>query len=185
MRTSTVLGPVLGILAGVLLAGCATSPISKTLRREARKDVPFERAAKDPNAYKGALVIWGGYIVDVVNASSSTDVTVLDAPLESADEPGLAEKSRGRFIARINRFLDPAIYRKGRKVTVAGKINGQEVLPLGKITYAYPVLDVEELSMWARERPYPYDPAFEFGFWYGPGFFNEDLEFRERMEHHR
>lgn len=185
MSTRTSLKVTLAVLAGSLLAGCATSPISKTLRQQARKDVTFERAVKDPDADKGALVIWGGYIVDVVNAPGYTELTVLDAPLEAGDQPGLAENSKGRFLARINRFLDPAVYRKGRKVTVAGKITGQETRPLGKIDYAYPVLDVDELHMWARERPYPYDPSFEYGFWYGPGYFNEGFEFREGMEHRR
>ncbi len=177
MRINIYAKAAFAVLAGALLAGCASSPISKTLRQEASKDLTFERAVKDPNAYKGTLVIWGGYIVAVANTPAYTELTVLETPLESADEPGLAEGSQGRFLARINKFLDPAVYRKGRKVTVAGKISGQETRQLGKIDYAYPVLDADEIHMWAREKPYPYDPAFEFGFWYGPAFMDEGFEY--------
>ena len=168
------------VIAGCLLAGCASYPISKPLRLAARNDITFERAVKDPNAYKGALVIWGGHIISVVNTSTYTELTVLDTPLGSDEEPKPTDSSPGRFIARIEKFLDPAVFRYGRKVTVAGKIAGQETAPLGKTEYAYPVLDIEELHMWGRDYPYRYEPMFDIGLWYGPGFF---FEGHEGMEH--
>ena len=177
MRTKINLGPVFALIAACLLAGCASYPISKPLRQAARKDITFEQALKDPTPYKGALVIWGGYIIDVVNSSTGTEVSVLETPL-CGEEPRQPETSQGRFIAYIDKFLDPAVFRKGRKVTVAGNITGREVRPLGKIDYAYPVLEIEELHMWERERPYPYDPMFDFGFWYGPGGFYDGYEYR-------
>jgi outer membrane lipoprotein len=141
------------VLAACLLAGCASSPVSRPLLQAAERDITFELAAKGPEAYKGSLVIWGGYIVDAVNVSSGTELMVLDTPLTGADEPAPPETSTGRFLARLGRFLDPAIYVKGAKVTVAGRIDGWEMQPLGKIQYAYPVLKAEEIHLWPQEKP--------------------------------
>jgi outer membrane lipoprotein len=161
MKTKAELKYFFSVFAACLLAGCAASPISKSLRGEAKKDVTFERALKAPETFKGALVIWGGYIVDTVNISSGTEIVVLDTPLESADAPKPPETSPGRFLARVNKFLDPAVYSKGAKVTVAGRIAGWEMLPLGKIEYAYPLLEVEEIHLWPQEKPS--HNAFQFG----------------------
>lgn len=140
-------------LAACLLAGCATSPVSKPLRLAAERDLTFERVARGPEAFKGSLVIWGGYVVDAVNVSSGTDIIVLDTQLEGDDEPAAPESSRGRFLAKIDKFLDPAVYVKGAKVTVAGRVAGWEMQPLGKIQYAYPVLKAEEIHLWPQEKP--------------------------------
>ena len=153
MVTKMKLESVCAVFAACLLAGCATSPISKPLRLAAEKDVTFERASKGPEAFKGSLVIWGGYIVDTVNVSSGTEIIVLDTPLVGADEPAPPEASAGRFLARVNKFLDPAVYSKGAKVTVAGRLAGWEMQPLGKIQYPYPVLKVEEIHLWPQEKP--------------------------------
>lgn len=146
-------GSVFAAFAACLLAGCAASPVSKPLRLAAERDVTFERAAKGPEAFKGSLVIWGGYVVDTVNVSSGTEVTVLDTPLNGDDGPMPPEASAGRFLAKFDKFLDPAIYSKGAKVTVAGRIAGWEMQPLGKIQYAYPVLKAEEIHLWPQEKP--------------------------------
>ena len=156
----------MGALCAALLAGCATSPVSRPLRLAAERDITFERAAKGPEAFKGSLVIWGGYVVDAVNVSSGTDIIILDTPLEGDDEPAAPEASTGRFLAKSDKFLDPAIYVKGAKVTVAGRIAGWEMQPLGKIQYAYPVLKAEEIHLWPREKPS--SSAIQFGV--GVGF---------------
>ena len=160
------LNSVCAVFAACLLAGCAASPVSKPLRLAAERDVTFERAAKGPEAFKGSLVIWGGYVVDAVNVSSGTELIVLDTPLEGDDAPTPPEASAGRFLARVDKFLDPAVYSKGARVTVAGRIAGWEMRPLGKIQYAYPVLKAEEIHLWPQEKTS--STGFQFGV--GVGF---------------
>ena len=49
--------------------------------------------------------------------------------------PEGAEYSRGRFIAQSPQFLDLALYKREKKITVAGEIIGRESKPLGKTEY--------------------------------------------------
>jgi outer membrane lipoprotein len=135
--------------------------ISSEVRETARQDVAFPTVLQDPDAYKGETVIWGGLIIDTVNRQDGTTLMVLETPLDSEGLPQNAETSRGRFMAVTASYLDNEVYRKGRKVTLAGEVLGKELQPLGQTHYAYPLLSVRELHLWREEyRPY--------GYFYGP-----------------
>ena len=135
----------------VLIIGCA-SPISRQLRQEADKNLTFTMVKDNPQVYKGKIVIWGGMIIETVNQPKMTEITVLESPLGSNEKPGGKVHSQGRFIARSHKYLDPEVYKKGRKVTVAGEVTGKEVKPVGKMKYAYPVINVKQLYLWNRTR---------------------------------
>jgi outer membrane lipoprotein len=145
--------------------GCAY-PISRELREEASKDLTFSMVLQNPTAYVGSIVIWGGEIIKTRNLKNSTEILILDSPLDYQGMPKSAEFSRGRFIAKSPQFLDPALYKKGKKITVAGDITGKETKPLGKTEYTYPVVTVKQLHLWesTRYKSY-YDPYWD---WYGP-----------------
>lgn len=159
-----------GVLC-LLLSACAY-PISRPLRDEAKRDLAFPTALQDPTTYRGAVVIWGGIIIDTLNYPGGTEITVLETPLDSGGEPGDEESSRGRFIAKSLRFLDPEIYKNGRKITVAGEITGQETRALGAMQYRYPVLMIKELHLWKRDRfTYVYPPYYRDPWdWYYPRY---------------
>ena len=77
----------------------------------------------------------------------------------------------------VNRFLDPAIYRSGRDITVAGEVQGSEVRRLGEIAYRYPVIAALELHLWKEPlSPQSYPYAYPFGYpyyrrgWLYPGY---------------
>jgi len=93
---------------------------------------------------------------------------VLQSPLDRIEEPMDAEHSQGRFIVKIDSYLDPEIYRKGRKVSVAGKIVGKEIHPIGEISYTYPLIVADEIYLWKEKRPYPweyYPHPFYWDYW--------------------
>lgn len=164
--------PVAVILSLFLLAfsGCATNPIKKEYREEAL-NVPFSTVLQNPTAYKGSTVVWGGEIIKTINIQSGTDLIVLQIPTASDGRPEEATESKGRFLAKSSRFLDPSIYKQGRKITVAGKLTGTEQRQLGQIQYTYPVVQIEQLHLWKKEQPPP--PAYwDYWGWYGPwGFY--------------
>ena len=114
----------------------------------------------------GSVVIWGGRIIDTQNRSGGTEITILEAPLDWEERPQGAETSRGRVIAKSSRFLDPAIYRKWRMITVAREIIGQEDKPLGESNYSYPVVKAEKIYLWEIYL-YP-PPNYYWWGWYGP-----------------
>lgn len=135
--------------------------ISKQLRQQAAP-VAFEQLSRQTNAYKGEVVILGGYILETVNNPDTSIIEVLQTPLDSRDKPKTRDLSKGRFLIRSERFLDPEIYSQGRKLTVAGKVVGVQEQPLDKTTYRYPVIEALELHLWPAEEPSvsPYPPYY-------------------------
>lgn len=152
-----------------VISGCAHT-ISPEMRQRARKDLTFPQVLQSPTAYVGFTVIWGGLIIETLNRSDGTAITVLETPLDYQEMPRDEESSRGRFIARISGYLDPEVYRKGRKITLAGDIIGKESKPLGEIQYTYPVVQVRELHLW-RERIVEYYPYPYYWYWYGGPYY--------------
>lgn len=149
---------VLGCLVAAVSA-CATSPIATRYRQEAKsEDVSYSMVLQNPDAYMGKIVLWGGSIIETTNLQNGTEITVLQEPLGSEGRPENAEESLGRFIAMSPNFLDPAIYRSGKKVTLAGEVTGKKDLQLGETTRTYPVVTIKQLHLWKnRYYSYPYD----------------------------
>lgn len=154
------------------LFGCA-HPISSKTRALAREDIVLTEVAQDPDRYQGEVVIWGGVIVETENRADGTTLIIMEAPLNSQGVPEDMELSRGRFLARTEGFLDPALYSPGRKVTVAGRVVGKEVRPVGEVPYQYPVVSIVEIRLWKEALgimapPYPWywgDPYWPWGWW--------------------
>jgi len=140
------------LVLSALAAGCAY-PISKELRSKAAPNLTFPMVLKNPDAYRGSVVIWGGHIIETLNRKDGTEFVVLETPLDSSGMPLEARYSRGRFIARTPEFFDPEVYRKGARVTIGGEISARETRPLGEIQYTYPVIAIRELYLWDEPRP--------------------------------
>jgi len=47
-------------------------------------------------------------------------------------EPKETTASEGRFLVLIEKYLDPYLFRSGKKITVAGEIEGEKIKPIGK-----------------------------------------------------
>lgn len=155
----------------LLLAGCAPV-ISKQIRERVNPDITPEEVLGNPEQYRGETVILSGEIIEIENKEDNTSVKVLQLPAGFRGKPkDTMSRSKGRFLAIVDHYLDPVIYTKGRKVTVAGKVEGTLQLPLGETQYNYPVIHVEELYLWPIERDYysPY-PSFHIGFGFGHYF---------------
>ncbi len=159
----------LAVVAVFVLAGCA-HVISKEVLKEVDKNATFAQVARDPDAYKGKTVLFGGAIIETKNLADNSRIVVLQHPLDSRDRPAAGDVSEGRFIVIASGFFDPAIYSPGRKITVAGKVVGKEKRPLGEIEYTYPLIEKRELYLWPAERPASTQPPVQFGFGVGVGF---------------
>jgi outer membrane lipoprotein len=146
----------------LLLAGCAPV-ISRGALKQVDQSLTFEQLLENPEAYRGKTVLLGGNIIETQNFSDRTLITVLQSPLDFRKKPAVEDKSRGRFIVYVSGFLDPAIYRNGRKITAVGSVVGEEVRPLGEIEYSYPVIEKKELYLWPTEESSLGEPSVHFG----------------------
>jgi len=153
---------ILGILLFILLQGCL--PISKQLRTQADKKLTFQQVFQNPDAYKGKIVIWGGEVVETINQKDGTTlIVVLQRPLDWTEEPQF-RRSEGRFIILVQGYVDPYVFRRGRRITVAGEILGKKVMHLGELEYPYPLLLSKQIYLWGEYYYYPY--PWYYPYWY-------------------
>lgn len=138
----------LGFAVGLFgfLWGCAY-PISEKVQNAASKDLAYPVVVQDPKKYDGTTVIWGGMISDVRNVNEGGRMAISEAPLDPRGNPQL-ETIRGTFIAATDRYLDPKVYQRGRKVTLAGEISGQQIKVIDAVQYVYPVVKIREMHLW-------------------------------------
>ncbi len=153
----------------VALSGCASYPVSKNLRQEA-KPVTLAQVAANPGAYTGTIVIWGGRVIQTANDTNGGSLYVLQLPLNRYETPTWHGPSSGRFIARSKDFIDPEVFKKGRLVTIAGEVTGVVTKPVQTVQYAHPVVGIRELHPWHVVSHPPYFPGGYWG-WYGPGWY--------------
>lgn len=160
--------------AFLLLAGCA-HVMSEEARSLVDPSIPFSRLRADPDSFTGRYVMLGGVIAGVQNEKDGSRLEVVQSPLGSDDMPEEAtHASGGRFLAVTPAFLDPLVYKAGRRITLVGQVRGKESRPLEKIEYLYPVVAIREIYVWKKSETEPayYPPPGYFydPFWWGPPY---------------
>ena len=151
----------------IALSGCVTYPVSKAVRQQA-KPLTLAQVQANPSAHNGTVVIWGGKVIQTVNDANGGAVYVLQMPLSCCEQPQPYGVPAGRFIARSKGLLDPALFKEGTWVTIAGEITGTTTEPVQQAPYVYPVLAIKEVHVWhyVQTPCYSY-PPWGWG-WYGP-----------------
>lgn len=132
-----------------VLAGCATLP--RTLRVPGVTSFTVSQARQGV-VPAGVKVRWGGTIASVRNGKVRTWIEIVEQPLSGNGRPRRTDRSEGRFLARFNGFLDPAIYTAGRKITVVGDVTHAVTGTIGAYSYKFPVVKVTSFHLW---RPLP------------------------------
>jgi len=150
----------------LLLSSCAPV-ISPQLMEQVDRNLTYGSLASHPDESKGKIVLLGGTIVQATLKPNETEIEVVQKQVSSSGEPYLTDKSEGRYLVVVDRFLDPAIYRAGRDITVAGKVQGSVTRRLGEIDYRYPVIGALELHLWKeplspQAYPYPYPYGYPY-----------------------
>lgn len=162
------------ILATLFVASCATG-LPPLISEPAADDPGLLAAQKEGDAYVGRQVRWGGTIATIENKESETWVEIVARALRRYGQPYESDKSIGRFIARVNGFLDPAIFSAGRQITISGKLEKSVIRPIGEFTYLYPVVDVDSYYLWETPKdiviyepmpPWHYDPWLGYPYFY-------------------
>jgi outer membrane lipoprotein len=149
-------------LASLGLISCSVMPAA--VRQEALTDVPFPTLVANAAEYIGRTVILGGYVVEVENEQDVSRIIALQAPLGFGDEPRSRDQSQGRLVIEYDGFLDPEVYQKNRKLTVAGTLLGSSSTEAGKAIYPYARVLLSTIHLW-EERPVQRDP-----YWYHPWY---------------
>ena len=117
---------VLASLLGCVACGSVISPQVQSL---ADPEFSYAKLASNPEAYVGKVVIIAGTIIEAVNTPEGTRLVLLQYPTNRRGRPQIDASSGGRFLVLAPEYLETAIYRSGRALTVAGEVRGQRGLP--------------------------------------------------------
>ncbi len=144
----------------------ACSGLPPAIKEPPLYDISYTEAVQKTANYKNAPVRWGGTIVDVENEQNFSLVQVLYYPLDSDGEPKTDKQYSGRFVFKSQEFLDPAVYSKDAKITVAGILIGDLERTVGKKVLSLPLISATTIYLWPV---YEYDSRYD-GFGYGYGY---------------
>jgi outer membrane lipoprotein len=174
---------ILAAVSLLLLSGCG-HVISQDLRLRADPRVTFAAVYKNPEAFTGSFVIWGGEIVGATNpADGTTSIEVFQRPLSFSEQPDVMQPSEGRFVVATEQYVDTYPLKEGRRITVAGEVAGAVTRPLGDMEYRYPLVAGKELYLWPEyycPQDYPpfnayfrgpFGPWPPYPYWYPYGLY--------------
>ena len=162
--------PYIGLLLFLMvISGCVSQVVPPELRPKVNRSISFEDLVRDPDRYKGELVVLGGVIISASNRKEGTEVEILQKPISRTDEPVDVDETGGRFIGIYPGYLETSVYEKGRKVTVLGEVSGKVERSIGEAIYNYPIIRVRKIHLWPiiKEQPYAYPP-----YWYDPFYYD-------------
>ncbi len=149
---------VLLILTMAVLAGCG-SVFPDAMLRGVDRSLTLGVLRSDPDRYQQARVVLAGEVISTRPTTGPTEIEVLGRPLGESDAPRFTDHSEGRFLVVAPDFLDPAVFARGRRLSVVGTVTGNEDRTLGERSYRYVVIGAEQIYLWARDYvggPYPY-----------------------------
>lgn len=144
----------------VFLNACS-SHIPPNIREPIENSVDIAQVAKSPELYHSRPIRWAGVILSIENDSNRTRLTVVAFPPDGRGRPIISAQSSGRFIAIVDEFLEPLVYREDREITVFGRFDRLEPGKVGEYEYEFPVVKVDEFYLWPErvervDYPYPY-----------------------------
>jgi outer membrane lipoprotein len=166
---------VLCAVAVLLLGGCA-SVVPEAIRHDAPGNVQIAQVRGQPAQYRGTVVRWGGDIVNTRNERDDTVIEIVARDLDSDGRPINDDASLGRFLVKVQGFLDPAIYKPERELTVRGRVEGVVEQAIGEYPYRFPLVRPDSVYLWKPRPPpqahphYPYYDPFFYDPWYPWGW---------------
>jgi outer membrane lipoprotein len=154
-----------------MLSSCAPV-LSRDVMKQALQDVPLSAVRQAPAAYAGKIFILGGMIVETRVTAKGSLIEALSLPIDSYGYLKYQGSSEGRYLALLpteKGMLDPAIFAKGREITVAGEFRELRKGKIDEVEYVYPLFEIRELYLWQERRDYyayPGYPWYGYPYWY-------------------
>jgi outer membrane lipoprotein len=161
--------------AVMVLASACSSRIPPAINDPDVGDVEVSQVLSSPDAFYSSKIRWGGVLVSVENTANQSKLTIVSFPTNHEGRPIVSADSPGRFIALVDGFLEPLVYRENREITVVGRVGRPESGKVGDFEYDFPVVNVEDFYLWPKRvkrdvypepyyRPYIY-PHYPFYPW--------------------
>ena len=169
MKTELITSNFLWMLFSILVLSACTN-IPENIRQAPPSNITPDEARLQPESFSGQMVRWGGEVIQIQNKPDYTQIIILAKPLDKDGQPENSKNYYGRFIAQIERFVEPSLYSAGRDVTVTGQFTQITNKMIGEYPYRYPVIAVDSIYLWPLpvepDPDYWYDPWYPWGPWY-------------------
>ncbi len=130
---------------------------------EQSASISFQEAKRSPEKHIGKIIVVGGTIVNVIATPKGIEWEVLQRALGYGLEPLVTDTTGGRFLVQSDSMLDISLFKRGRRITFAAEIIGNETRPLDQTQYSYLLLRMREYHLWPEEDR-QYFPNFHFSF---------------------
>jgi starvation-inducible outer membrane lipoprotein len=134
------------VISSLMAVSC--SVISKEVRKEAQKGVPFRDLVENTSQYIGKTVLLGGYILAARREDGGVLIEVSQTPLSTWEIPGDRAQTEGRFVVIDKQAENLAEFREGLAITVAGRVLGR--MTPGTENCPTPCLKVESRELHVR-----------------------------------
>lgn len=138
------------LFTSVVLVSCGV--ISTSVRSESISPVQFKTLLLTVDKHIGDTVILGGYILQTKNLAEASTLLILQSPLGLGQEPKTKDQTEGRFIVTHKGFLEPEIYSKNRKITVAGVVVGSAQMKTGGFPHPHLKIRSREIFLWPEKQ---------------------------------
>ncbi len=155
----------------LILSACVAPVVNKSYLEEGERAVSFAALRENPDQERGKLFILGGVIIQTKLLEAGSQIEAMDVPVDGSGYFEESGGSEGRFLAILPKddgLLDPAVYRRARRVTVAGEFMELRKGRIDEMEYDYPVFRIKQIYLWPRERLYYYPPPFYYDPWFYP-----------------
>ena len=165
-----------------LLAACASNiPVEI---RQSENNLSINAVRNDVNRFMGQYVRWGGTITNVENNESDSWIEIVGRNLNSFGRPVYSDDSLGRFLVRFDGFIDPAIFKSDRRITIYGVVENRVVRQIDEHPYTYPLIKAEKYYLWS-ENTYYRHPHYAYHRYYHPYYFYHPYYYhRYHFGHH-
>lgn len=152
----------LAVMTGLLLTACTTIP--EQLKGDYTTLIP--KNSTEDNLQ--TPVRWGGAILDTRPEDNYTCFEILSKQLQTSMRPDNSDQADGRFIGCKPGFYDPEIFKKGREVTLTGKLIHMDTRKVGEYDYHFPVVDIEFMILWPKRMNRVYYGMYRPYYWHYP-----------------
>ena len=173
-------------LSLLALSACA-SQVPILIKLPPNPDPEFNQVKNNIVTFQKQYVRWGGKIISVENKEDSTWIEILAGQLNRYGKPGYNTDYEGRFIARIDGFLDPELYSKDRYLTIFGIIDTEFVKRIDDHPYSYPLVSAKEHYLWPEYRTARYQYQYYYPYYHGYyyPYYSSHFGFHHHRHHFR
>jgi len=152
------------LVVAVSLALGACGGIPSGVMKQVDQGLTFEDAKTAPEQHRGKVFLLGGTVEERQDLKDRTWMLISQHSLDSLNRPHIAAPSEGEFVVVISPPVNPTQYRRGRRVTVVGRMIGLKQVAGSDPARSFPSFVALYLRPWKHgtrsSESLPYDPNY-------------------------